>query len=97
MHTPGPWRYDCDRVAIVADVPPEWWVPDGDEPPVTQIVYLRGAMGGHDTEADRALMVAAPDLLDAARMALECFLDGENPHRPVVGQLRAAIAKAERS
>jgi soluble lytic murein transglycosylase-like protein len=98
-HTPGPWRYDEQRVAIVADVPPDWWTDDGDEEPIVQVVYLRAAMGGWNVAADRALIAAAPELLKAARKVCE------TPCPQVVREwmnrygiheaLSAAIAKAE--
>lgn len=70
-HTPGPWRYDPKRPAIVADVAPPWWEPvegfEEDAPTITEVAYLRGALGGYDPRADAQLMAAAPDLLEALR------------------------------
>jgi hypothetical protein len=69
-HTPGPWRYDPSRVAIVA----------GPEDDPVYVIVTRGAMGGEDVRADIALMVAAPELLSAARGAVEalagCYYPG---------------------
>lgn len=67
-HTPGPWRYEKSKCAILAG---EDKVEDGlVVEPATSIVDLYGAMGGEDTDADARLMAAAPELLDALRMAL---------------------------
>jgi len=52
-HTPEPWRWDEGTMSIVADVPPDWWVDDGDPPPVTSVAYLRGACGGGDGDVGR--------------------------------------------
>ena len=91
-HTPGPWRYDESRCAIVADHPPAWWTADADEEPTVQIVYLRSAMGGWNTAADRALMCAGPDMLAAIKRAVEHY--GMTPGNDVFG-LVAALSKAE--
>lgn len=102
-HTPGPWRWDDGRCSIVADVAPDWWVEDGDEPPITSVAYLRGAMGGAD--GDRALMVAAPDMYAALRAIAEYdtatrhgYIDEWTEAESFRGcqeMARAALAKAE--
>jgi len=62
-HTPGPWRVDQTMPAIVADVPPDWADPtDPEGPKETRVCSLLGAMGGHNTAADAALMGDAPEL-----------------------------------
>jgi len=69
--TPGPWKYDPDKCAIVSTT--VYFVePDddaNDEGILQSIVDLTGAFGG--TRADLNCMVAAPDILAALkRLAL---------------------------
>ncbi len=58
QYTPGPWRHDQDKCAIIADAATDRF---GCTPVV--VVSLEGAMGGDDSTADARLISAAPDLL----------------------------------
>ncbi len=86
-HTPGPWT------ARMLDDPQ--WVVASSGPLVCNTLH------GND-EANARLIAAAPEMLDAARMAvkeLEWFLSKAGPGSysatGTLEQLRAAIAKAE--
>lgn len=104
-HTPGPWMWDDDdlypegpreaykaavEAAIVDEesVYPEW---------VEPIVQTdSGVYGPHG--ADRALIAAAPDLLEAARAIQEtcpCDPDSTKRFEAAWAQLEAAVKKAE--
>ena len=107
-HTPGPWRYSEKHHAIVADCFPAWSDPsDPDQEKVTKVCTLMGALGGHNPEADKAMMIAAPELLaalegcaDALREAGKDFAQANKlAARPNLYELheqsaRAAIARA---
>lgn len=65
MHTPGPWKYNKERSAIVSETA---WLVEPSEELDTQgipldVLSLYGAMGGEDTQADARLIAAAPDML----------------------------------
>ena len=94
-HTPGPWRFAghdaCQIIAGLIDNP-------------TNVLYLRGALGGDDTIADKRLLLAAPDLLVACKAAVPCLKDWvvttgfgavNSRDRKVLELLNLAIAKAE--
>lgn len=100
QHTPGPWKWDESWGAIVVDRPdmqklicPMWTGCD------------RARMGRDVVDEDLAnarLIAAAPDLLEACKIAEGAFgaLASVNNlpsgwHRSVVVPLLAAIAKAE--
>lgn len=76
-HTPGPWRYDEKRCAILVgeDKEENGFVVE----PATKVLDLYGAMGGDDTDADARLITAAPELLEALNKALGA------PHCPFCG------------
>ena len=93
-HTPGPWSIRQESV---------WSV--GTDHEMTALVY-----GCTDTEeeANARLIAAAPDLLEALKLAQSAVADfhsGMNTTRPseetrernerILGSIRAAIAKAE--
>lgn len=84
-HTPGPWRYrlrgsgkGCDVLA-------------GEGRQVEVVAY---DVHGRTAEADAALIAAAPDLLDALRLAEEWLVSVGADGSPLTA-VRAAIAKAE--
>jgi hypothetical protein len=87
-HTPGPWRV----------YPRGSCVPHYDvcERIVSDHPSGRSLNDG-PSDADAALIAAAPDLLDACRAALariESDIDGKIPSKETV-KLRAAIARAQ--
>lgn len=91
-HTPGPWRIGWNYGAVVADTPvPEM---DGSD----RVAAYGGHMVGESiAPRNRALIAAAPELLEAAVAALEDVMSIDNEHSlsPDVGRkLRAAIDKA---
>lgn len=73
-HSPGPWWYDKDRCAICYRLPvghPERWSDDPEmDDGVRDVVSLISACGGTDSDADVALMTAAPVMLAALRNLL---------------------------
>ena len=91
-HTPGPWGYRNSDRSPVALVP----ATDG---PALAMVYLSDPGTRKRTPeyaANAALLAAAPDLLAAAKAALECI----ERHVPATtfaprDMLRAAIALTE--
>ena len=94
-HTPGPWRIERhDPYQIVAG-------PISD--PIN-VLYLMGALDGEDVEADKHLLLAAPDLLVACKATVPCLEDWivttgfgavNSRDRKVLELLNLAIAKAE--
>ena len=102
--TAGPWRQceaqsdaivgpRCTEPCRVCDDPQVTW--GNGEPAGTYGDFY----GGHFvcesvSGADKALILAAPDLLEAAKQAAQCIYTEEGLSR-ALGTLRAAIAKAE--
>jgi hypothetical protein len=75
-HTPAPWVWDDDflySTAVPKDTPP---------------IIVKHEAYGFASEADMALIAAAPDLLAALKMIVDHFGDP-------LKVARAAIAKAE--
>lgn len=62
-HTPGPWRFDPDGDFI-------WSVPSGAESPDV-IADVRGYGANLPREANGQLLAAAPELLEAAKAAVQ--------------------------
>ena len=105
-HTPGPWgTYPSPYPkgvagAQVSVMPPEFdpTSPKSEWPYSVAMVSLSSP----NAEANARLIAAAPDLLDACRIAQKCLIDLA-PYPPevtegvvgIVGVIRAAIAKAE--
>lgn len=88
-HTPGPWHVSGPTRDVKA--PPTAYLPDG---MVAATRYLGNAPEREaEHAANAALIAAAPDLLQAARMVMT-WPSHENM-TPVFDALRAAIAKAE--
>jgi hypothetical protein len=88
-HTPGPWKVHIDDNAIWVEPP---------NPADSVICDLRGrdaAVLTDEDEANADLIAAAPDLLKAAKLAHEFFI---NPHKfnplDVERTYEAAIRKA---
>ena len=99
QHTPGPWRYSKKHLAIVSDCYPDWAdASDPDQEKITKVCTLIGAMGGHNGDADLAVMVAAPELLAALSDLLKRIERSPTllPHISADSRnaARAAIAKA---
>lgn len=99
-HTPGPWHWPRDSNYLCPVNP------DPDLGAVSEILYADGGYGflgrsNADTlaelEADRRLIAAAPDLLEALQ-AYDAWADKTPPKDPELKalreQMRAAIAKA---
>lgn len=93
-HTPGPWHHN---------VSPRFPIYSGDSPAtivhVAQVLTRR--IGEGEVRANMRLIVAAPDLLAAAKDALESLRRlPDQSHPPAyrvtcMAQLERAIAKAE--
>jgi hypothetical protein len=94
--TPGPWAYDPDTSHIISTTAFEDWsldLPD-EEPVPKRVLCLISAMGGDDSQADLALLVAAPKLL----RALHAVIDGAawaHIDPDALRQAREAIEHAE--
>lgn len=98
-HTPLPWRYSKEHLAIVSDCYPDWAdQSDPDQEKITKVCTILGTMGGHDVDADIAVMTAAPELLAALQRLLEWVdpyaVPGCDENEEDVEAARAAIAKA---
>ena len=102
-YTKGPWKAEGSKIVSMT----EFLVDpldddDGKGIPIT-IVECYGAMGGDNTKADRQLLSAAPELLQALHAMLDLYEettpvnergwldDGNHPYRLA----NKAIAKAE--
>lgn len=92
-HTPGPWEYLIDSGSIVARIDDgRNWI----------LASIQFAPTGSTFAANAHLISAAPDLLAACVDALEICQDLERandsdysrPGKEIIGQLRAAVAKA---
>lgn len=95
-HTPGPWQWDGDYTLRPVN-------PDPEHSALHTIISPDGPFGFVQTatadvfpefEADKLLIAAAPELLEALR---ECLKKGSkwHPCDPVVVQANAAIRAAE--
>ena len=87
-HTPGPWFYNYDDHCIVNQAG-------------VSVVNVHGAMSGNDTNADIALIAAAPAMHEALH-EMENQLDQftvkaqeELGLRGALEKIRAALAQAE--
>ena len=91
-HTPGPWS-----LAVSADRTPLVVAP-GRSTGVAIIPFQRDEVCRQarieETGANARLIAAAPDLLDAARAALDDLISDGHAHYRVAETLRAAIEKA---
>lgn len=88
QHTPGPWKFAHDRNDLI--------VHDGDD--VAYVDTLIPERPKAEQRANARLIAAAPELLEAARIAL-AESERANAHfgmdtSPATMALRAAIAKA---
>lgn len=96
-YTPGPWVYDEKFNRIISTK--EWFVEPGDLDGIhTTIIETFGAMGGDETRADINLICAAPELLEACKMAQGVLLQLDNYEdytMRTLNDLAAAIDKAE--
>lgn len=108
-HTPGPWQVEWaggfassvitapsweSPIAVVYDHPDRYYQVDG---PATEEGEARKAFVVAEKLANARLMAAAPDLLDAAQVALNYIENTESELGiilPSGDMLRAAIAKA---
>jgi hypothetical protein len=88
-HTPGPWRDEHTKAAGHYFVAGERGIRLG--------MWIEGPGLGHQADANRRLMLAAPDLLDVARMLIEAndCIDNRFSVGDCVMRARAALAKAE--
>lgn len=91
-HTPGPWS-----LAVSADRTPLVVAP-GRSTGVAIIPFQRDEVCRQarieETGANARLIAAAPELLEAARAALDDLISDGHAHYRVAEVLRAAIAKA---
>lgn len=97
QHTPGPWKAHFEEA---------YFVTGPDLGRVAMMMNLKGAHGlggrrsGNESAANARLIAAAPELLEALKMAVSALersdyiqMDGDN--FDVVDVARAAIDKAE--
>ena len=84
--TPGPWFYNYDDHCIVNQAG-------------VSIVNVRGAMSGNDTNADIALIAAAPAMYEALKAALDyyrgVFTGNTVTDEMMSSKLEQALAQAE--
>lgn len=85
-HTPGPWYvYGPAAECVATDALGE-----------RGVLVATAALHGTDYRADARLIAAAPDLLEAAREALDALRrSGGTIDGTVADMLAAAVAKAE--
>ncbi len=96
-HTIGPWAYDPETCAIVAPAAPP---ADPEFPAPPSVCSVMSALGGEDTNADLALMVAAPVMLGALynardRLAEIVAINGGEGNLEALDEVRRAITEAE--
>lgn len=91
-HTPGPWRVEDQRKAIS-----RWVIVTGEGGSVAECAPAGPWVSNETADANARLIAAAPDLLEAAKMALEMYrqLQPVGGWQAVHDFLHAAIAKAE--
>jgi hypothetical protein len=97
-HTPGPWHvHDGRYTEIFRPKRTVFAWPDGDPSYGPVAVAFCDFHTPEIAEANARLIAAAPDLLAAAKRALNVFKSQGESVRPgnVLGALEAAIAKAE--
>jgi hypothetical protein len=90
-HTPGPWTvFHGKQGQIEIDQ-------DGERgaPSLASVHFPSNGLGKEINDANARLIAAAPDLLKAARSAVDWMDDGIGHKPPFLDALRAAIAKAE--
>ena len=87
-HTPGPWQ--CAPISYMRSKHISHWAIAASEPVAVVYPHLLAS------EANARLIAAGPDLLAAARLAVEWAEQVPAPYRdwPHVAAARAAIAKA---
>lgn len=64
--TPLPWRFNANKTIIISDSP-NMALPGVP----TQVVNLKGAMGGNDTDADSAYIVHAANAFPALEVRVK--------------------------
>ena len=95
-HTPGPWREYAPTISGEIDENYRYIEADDPAAPTRRAFMLTGFV----SPADARLIAAAPDLLNAARDALDQFEQMEKMFRDdlefmgALSAVRAAIAKA---
>ena len=85
--TPGPWFYNYDDYCIVNQAG-------------VSVVNVHGAMGGNDTNADIALIAAAPAMYEALSQVqafIKTLVEADVLAYPtkLTGTVEAALAQAE--
>jgi hypothetical protein len=90
-HTPGPWASNYGIVAPASD----YRGAAGIVYPPSEIARIGSRPDPDETDANTALITAAPDLLAAARAVLESGYSTDAKLR-ALDALIAAVAKAER-
>ncbi len=80
-HTPGPWNFDAY----------------GEVFHISNNGFVASVYGKTENEANARLIAAAPELLEALRLAEQVLLDEYGPEftHPHADIIRLAIAKAE--
>lgn len=95
-HTPGPWHYEVRIPRGSAD--PEYVVLGTNPDTGKKGVCYAGkhfTVTHTEDEADACLIAAAPELLEALKVALACHESDEGWSDDFAEGARAAIAKAE--
>jgi hypothetical protein len=95
-HTPGPWKYEADKGYVL-----KCFIMTADFDEDTNSGSVIARTSDNISEADAALIAAAPDLLaacEALHAEVLAYLTAQNlhgEHNPAMVAARAAIAKAK--
>jgi hypothetical protein len=91
-HTPGPWSISRAHPSAIVGGKIYQFTNGSGQRQVAMACVMDEDNGS--MEANARLIAAAPDLLDAARAALDDLISDGHEHYRVAEVLRAAIAKA---
>ena len=88
-HTPGPWALNGLTVEALAD-------PENSTTYVAPIAVIDAEWTSSISNANAALISAAPELLAIVEQIVNLTLDDNDPaHRAIIREATAAIAKAK--
>jgi hypothetical protein len=92
-YTRGPWAIDGTKIISTVS----WFVPPDEsfgEPGIhTVVIDGRAAMGGDDTESDKRLIAAAPEMIEAMQWFCERVERGEVRNSKTYARFKEIITK----
>lgn len=92
-HTKGPWGFDPERCSIVSlSKKTDFGDPEFDSP--VSVCCTMAAMGGDDSDADLALMVASPVMLEAlldCQRLMDGIAQGQRPDKATLQAMREQV------